>query len=173
MSLVVASCFGPLLRWIVQTAWSVRTSAWPWRSMRRAWGSLDGAVGERTRAWLCHSGRLEGAPSARQRILAALLGELAGSWKGQVPTDWLVLVLADRGLYARWLYAAIVRCGWHPFLRINLAVKVREPGEADQFDWLSRWVPKAGSKVERRRRVFCPEKESAVLHPDGAVGTRL
>ena len=30
-----------------------------------------------------------------------------------------VIVLADRGLYARWLFRAIVALGWHPFLRIN------------------------------------------------------
>jgi hypothetical protein len=30
-----------------------------------------------------------------------------------------VVVLADRGLYAPWLFAAIVRLGWHPGLRVN------------------------------------------------------
>ena len=66
-----------------------------------------------------------------------------GSWRpywegllerlqGSVPTDWQVLVLADRGLYAKWLYAAIVACGWHPFLRINLAVKARAEGEQER-----------------------------------------
>ena len=29
------------------------------------------------------------------------------------------MVCADRGLYADWLYAAIVALRWHPFLRIN------------------------------------------------------
>nr|WP_287252599.1 transposase [Moorena sp. SIO4E2] len=36
-----------------------------------------------------------------------------------IPQDWLVLVMADRGLYAKWLYEAIQQQGWHPFLRIN------------------------------------------------------
>jgi hypothetical protein len=36
-----------------------------------------------------------------------------------VPPGWEVLVLADRGLYARWLFGRIRRVGWHPFLRIN------------------------------------------------------
>jgi hypothetical protein len=31
-----------------------------------------------------------------------------------------VLVLSDRGLYARWLYRKIVRLHWHPFMRINV-----------------------------------------------------
>jgi len=30
-----------------------------------------------------------------------------------------VIVTADRGLYAPWLYQLIVEAGWHPFLRIN------------------------------------------------------
>ena len=30
-----------------------------------------------------------------------------------------MIVLADRGLYARWLFRRIMRLGWHPFLRIN------------------------------------------------------
>ncbi|MCE9591913.1 MAG: hypothetical protein K8S99_15490 [Planctomycetes bacterium] len=37
----------------------------------------------------------------------------------QVPVSWRVIVLADRGLYAKWLFAKIVALGWHPFLRIN------------------------------------------------------
>jgi hypothetical protein len=36
-----------------------------------------------------------------------------------IPGDWLVLVMADRGLYAQWLYQAIQKLNWHPFLRIN------------------------------------------------------
>lgn len=45
-----------------------------------------------------------------------------------IPTDWTVLVLADRGLYAKWLYKAIVKKTWHPFLRINLQGQVRPYG---------------------------------------------
>jgi len=30
-----------------------------------------------------------------------------------------VIVLADRGLYAKWLFEHIVSLHWHPFLRIN------------------------------------------------------
>lgn len=57
-------------------------------------------------------------------------GDHKGSWKplweamfqhlkAIVPAHWLVLVCADRGLYADWLYRTIVDIGWHPFLRIN------------------------------------------------------
>lgn len=57
-------------------------------------------------------------------------GTKKGSWKPYwqqlfhslrdiVPQDYLVIVSADRGLYADWLYQEIVALGWHPFLRIN------------------------------------------------------
>jgi len=64
---------------------------------------------------------------------------------GSIPPDWHVLVMADRGFYARWLFQAMVANGWHPFLRINLGVKARAIGE-DSFDWISRWVPKPGTQ---------------------------
>ena len=52
-----------------------------------------------------------------------------------IPADWTVLVLADRGLYARWLFRRIVRLGGHPFLRINQGCKFRPTGQA-RFYWL-------------------------------------
>ncbi|MBW4536563.1 MAG: hypothetical protein KME09_21760 [Pleurocapsa minor HA4230-MV1] len=45
--------------------------------------------------------------------------ELFQSLKDIVPKDYFVIVSADRGLYADWLYEEIVALGWHPFLRIN------------------------------------------------------
>jgi hypothetical protein len=65
-----------------------------------------------------------------------------GSWKepwlhlfqglqASIPPDWRVVVMADRGLYARWLYEAIQACGWHPFLRLNLRSRYRPKGTAD------------------------------------------
>jgi hypothetical protein len=39
--------------------------------------------------------------------------------KPGIPAGWTVIVLADRGLYANWLYRRIVRVGWHPFVRIT------------------------------------------------------
>jgi hypothetical protein len=52
-----------------------------------------------------------------------------------IPPDWTVLVLADRGLYAPWLFRRIVRLGWHPFLRINQGAKFRPAGQA-KWSWL-------------------------------------
>jgi hypothetical protein len=45
-----------------------------------------------------------------------------------IPPGWTVIVLADRGLYAPWLFRRIVRLGWHPFLRINTGGSFRPTG---------------------------------------------
>ncbi|MBW4534216.1 MAG: transposase [Pleurocapsa minor HA4230-MV1] len=54
-----------------------------------------------------------------------------------------VIVSADRGLYADWLYKKIVELGWHPFLRINHQGHYRL---AKSFSWqpLATVVPSTG-----------------------------
>jgi hypothetical protein len=77
-----------------------------------------------------------------------------GSWKkvwlalfeqlnGSIPADWVVIVLADRGLYARWLFTAIQDCHWHPFLRINSRGLYR-PKNSIEFRSLSLAVHQPG-----------------------------
>lgn len=56
--------------------------------------------------------------------------DLFESLRDTLPAQWLVLVMADRGLYARWLFETIQDCGWHPFLRINLKSMYRPKGTA-------------------------------------------
>jgi hypothetical protein len=46
-----------------------------------------------------------------------------------VPKEWKVIVMADRGLYAGWLFTAIEQQGWHPFLRVNETMGFRREGE--------------------------------------------
>jgi hypothetical protein len=70
--------------------------------------------------------------------------ELFTVQQGSVPKDWIVLVLADRGLYAPWLFKHIVSVGWHPFLRINLGGKVRPVGD-EKWVWLWTLVPRTGT----------------------------
>ena len=62
-----------------------------------------------------------------------------------IPRDWTVLFLADRGLYARWLFRRIVRLRGHPFLRINQRAKFRVQGQA-QFVWLRDLVGQIGMR---------------------------
>jgi hypothetical protein len=61
-----------------------------------------------------------------------------------LPADWQVLVLTDRGLYARWLFQAIVRHGWHPFMRIN-SQGTFHPASADHRASLATFVPRVGT----------------------------
>lgn len=155
--LEVASCFAPLLRWIVQGLGG---------SSRQLALALDAtSLGER---WTVLAISVVVRGCAIPVAWKVLPAHAKGSWRpywesllnhlaGSVPDDWLVLVLADRGLYARWLYQAIVRCGWHPFLRLNLGVKARPVG-AEQFDWLSRWVPQVGMGWQGEVDCFAQKK---------------
>ncbi len=70
-----------------------------------------------------------------------------------VPATWTVIVLADRGLYARWLYQRIVRLGWHPFLRINGGGTFR-PQASNRFQSLRTLVPQPGTRWEGRGTAF-------------------
>lgn len=45
-----------------------------------------------------------------------------------MPRAWTVLVLADRGVYARWLLRRLTRPGWHPLLRLNIGETFRPQG---------------------------------------------
>ena len=69
----------------------------------------------------------------------ALYRDLTGS----TPDGWTVIVLADRRLYATWLYDVIVGMGWHPDLRSNRQGKYHPVG-ATEFQGLSPVVVKGG-----------------------------
>ncbi len=67
-----------------------------------------------------------GIPIAWCVVKASAPGSWKSHWqklletlKGAIPCHFQVIVTADRGLYASWLYQLIVEAGWHPFLRIN------------------------------------------------------
>ena len=58
----------------------------------------------------------------------------AGALSRRRPAGWTVIVLADRGLYAKWLFQAIRALGWHPLLRVKSQGTFRPQG------WYH-WVP--------------------------------
>lgn len=64
---------------------------------------------------------------------------------GVVPSGWTVIALADRGLYAQWLFQALVALGWHPLLRINSQGTFRPHGG---YHWvaLTGLVPAVGRR---------------------------
>ncbi len=79
-----------------------------------------------------------------------------------VPRSWTVLVLADRGLDARWLFRRITRLGWHPFLRINTGGTFRPTGQVRGLP-LKTLVPEPGTTWQgtglafkgRHRQLHC------------------
>ena len=138
--LEVSTCFAPLLGWVLRL----------WQSEKRHLPLVLDATSLGNR-WtiLVISVVIRGCaiPVAWKVLPAQQQGSWRPYWEGllnalgkAVPAEWEVIVLADRGLYARWLWDAIRAWGWHPFLRINLGCKARALGE-ETFDWLSRWVP--------------------------------
>ena len=62
-----------------------------------------------------------------------------------VPRHFFVIVLADRGLYARWRFQRIVRLGWHPLLRINTGGTFR-PAQRAHYQPLRELVPRPGTQ---------------------------
>jgi hypothetical protein len=69
-----------------------------------------------------------------------------------VPAEWQVLVMADRGLYAAWLFEAIVANGWHPLLRVNGSMRFRPTG-SEGFVRIDARGEQGGQEMERSRRM--------------------
>jgi hypothetical protein len=116
-TLQVETCFGPLLRWVL---------SW-WHSDQIALALDATSLGDRfvvlvisvlyrgcaiPVAWCVTQAAHKRAWRKEWLRLLRLLG-------GAIPATKEVIVLADRGLYARWLFHRIVRLGWHPLLRVN------------------------------------------------------
>jgi hypothetical protein len=149
----VTTCFAPLLRWVL--AW------WPATERRLVLAMDASTLGQRFTV-LCISVVYRGCaiPIAWAIVPATRKGAWRPHWQalfdhlhGSVPADWTVLVLADRGLYARWLFQHIVRLGWHPFLRLNLGGNVRPAGTAT-FRPLATLVPRMGAQWQGRVTCF-------------------
>lgn len=115
----VETCFGALLGWVL---------SWWAEGEHRLALALDATTFKQLFTVLVVSVVYRGCaiPVAWCVLPATQKGQWRPHWerlldrlKGSVPADWTVLVLADRGLYAKWLYQRIVKLDWHPFLRIN------------------------------------------------------
>lgn len=140
--IVVEDCFVPLLRWILSR----------WQGTQLALVLDATTLGDRF-AVLAISVVYRGCamPVAWTILTAGKKRAWRREWlrmlrllQPAVPSGWTVLVLADRGLYARWLFGRIVRLGWHPFLRINNRGTFRPTERAHFFPLLS-FVPKKGT----------------------------
>ena len=138
-------CFPALIRWIL--------TAWP-SDERRVVLVLDATTLRQTVTVLTISLVYRGGaiPVAWVCVGATTPGAWRPQWEQllhsiapRIPADWMVLVMADRGLYARWLFQAIVANGWHPFLRINAHGFVRV-GDHAAWTPVDDQVPRPGDR---------------------------
>jgi hypothetical protein len=142
-ALVVEDGFVPLLRWVLPQ----------WQSTQRALALDAPTVGTRFTvlairvvyrgcaipvAWTILPAT---PPHAWRRAWLRLLRTL----RPAIPTDYPVIVLADRGLSAGWLFRRIVRRGWHPCWRIKRGGPFRPDPQAT-YRPLSRFVPQPGPR---------------------------
>lgn len=115
----VSGSFVPLLQWVL--------SWWPISEKRLALAMDATSLGQVLVVLVISVVYRSCAIPIAWRVLPAIE---KGSWKEVwldlfspfqevIPEDWVVIVMADRGLYASWLFEAIQKCKWHPFLRIN------------------------------------------------------
>lgn len=141
--LAVETCFAPLLAWVLR---------W-WDSPQLALAVDATTLGQRV-VVLVVSVLYRGCaiPVAWTVIPATEKHAWRGEWlrmlrqvRTAVPRRFFVLVLADRGLYARWLFRRIVRLGWHPWLRINTGGTFRPTASARSRP-LRELVPQPGTQ---------------------------
>jgi DDE family transposase len=150
-SLDVTTCFVPLLRWIVRL----------WASTQIALTLDATSLGDRFVVLaVCVVYRGCAIPVAWSILPAGKKQAWRREWlrllrllRPAIPRDWTVLVLTDRGLYARWLFRRIVRLHWHPFVRVNRGCKFRPAGQA-QFVWLGELVNQVGVRWRGRGTAF-------------------
>lgn len=154
-ALDVTTCFVPLLCWIVAL----------WTGTAIALTVDATALGERfvvLTVSVVYRGT--GIPVA----WTVLAGQKKEAWRGHwlrmlrqlhpaIPQDWTVLVLADRGLYASWLFRRICHLGWHPFLRVNRGAKFRPAGQ-QRWYWLNELVGGIGSRWRGQGTAFATSK---------------
>jgi hypothetical protein len=139
----VETCFAPLLAWVLK---------W-WDGKQLALAVDATTLGQRF-VVLVVSVVYRGCaiPVAWTVLPATEKHAWRGEWlrmlrqvRAVVPRDFFVIVVADRGLYARWLFQRIVRLGWHPLLRINTGGTFR-PAKSVHYRPLRELVPQPGTQ---------------------------
>jgi hypothetical protein len=144
VAVAVRPCFAPLLRWVL--------TYWPASDAHLALVLDATLLGDRCTVLACSVVYRGCAIPVAWTVVAT---NRKGAWKphwlamlaeldGVLPESWTVLVLADRALYARWLFARIVANGWHPFLRIQRQGFFRRAAQARWHD-LRTLLPQPGT----------------------------
>jgi hypothetical protein len=150
----VTTCFAPLLAWILQG----------WKSTHLALALDATSLGDRLTvlsiaivyrgqaipvAWKVLRGNV---PHPWKPEWIALLG----AFSGLVPPGFMVIVMTDRALYARWLYREIQTLGRHPVMRITKLSKFRRRGSKKAIA-VTALVPRPGCRWQGRGVAF-PKK---------------
>jgi hypothetical protein len=147
----VTACFAPLLAWVVHD--------WPQPRLALA---LDASPLEDRYVLLAISVLYRSCafPVAWKILPATAKGTWKPHWldllealRGVVPPDWLVVALADRGLWANWLFRKIQSLGWKPLMRLNMGGHFRPDG-GDRFVPLKQLVPEMGKDWSGRGTAF-------------------
>src|SRR5438132_4571750 len=166
----ITLCFGPLLGWIL--------SWWPQSECRLALGMDVTTLADRFTV-LCISVLYRGCaiPVAWKVLRGGEKGPWEPYWKAlftclqaSVPKEWTVIVLADRGLYAPWLYRHLVSLGWHPFLRIKPS-RQSPSARSRALRLAFELGAQAGNRLEWCGRLFCGA--DGTLHIAGMLAGRL
>ena len=134
----VQECFAPLLAWVLELL--------PTDRQELFLAINSSSLKSRLTVLSVHVLYRDSAIPVAWKIMAAhQTGEWDPYWRqlfralqGVVPQEWRVVVCADRGLYAEWLYQLIVEMGWQPFLRIN-----HRPRKSVQLLPQAKWQPLA------------------------------
>jgi hypothetical protein len=147
----VTTCFAPLLRWVLRD--------WSGQQLPLA---LDATTLGTRFVVLTLSVVYRGtAIPVAWKVLPALAKQswqepwlhLLRSFREVVPPGYTVITLADRGLWAKWLFEEIVALGWHPLLRINAGGSFRPEGWR-RFCPLKRFTPRVGMRWSGRGMAF-------------------
>lgn len=150
-ALVVETCFVPLLAWVV--------AQWEGTQLSLA---LDATTLGTRFTVLALSVVYRGCaiPVAWTVLAATAKHAWRREWlrmlrqvRRAIPRAWTVIVLADRGWYARWLFRRTTRLGWHPFLRINTGGTFRPTGQVRGVP-LKMLVPEPGTTWQGTGIVF-------------------
>ena len=137
----VASTFAPLLRWIL--------SLWSGRQLSLAIDVTN--LGDRFHV-LCISVVVRGIgiPVAWKVLPGGIKDPWNPHWKtlllhlkAAVPSDWMVLILSDRGLESPEMFCFLVGLGWHPLMRVKKGGKFR-PKNWRKHYYFTDLVPKVG-----------------------------
>ena len=152
--LEVATCFAPLLGWILMS----------WQSTCLALALDATSLGDRFTVLSISVVYHGHAIPVAWKVLHA---NVPHPWKPEwialhrvfaslVPPGWTVIVMTDRALYARWLYQEIVALDWHPVMRITHQSKFRK-GRSKKSVPVTALVPRVGCRWQGHGVAF-PKK---------------